>query len=54
MLINCDANKLVIAANLTLMDDVPLDCPPRLRALLQRCFAHNPDERPSFEVSVLC
>jgi len=36
-------------ANLTLMDDVPADCPPRLKALLAKCFVHQPENRPSFQ-----
>ena len=37
-------------ADLTLMNDIPDECPPLLRALLARCFAKEPEQRPDFQV----
>jgi hypothetical protein len=36
--------------NLTLMNDVPDECPPALRQLLARCFVHDAEKRPTFHV----
>ena len=28
---------------------MPRDCPPKLVSLIERCFARNPEERPTFQ-----
>ena len=48
------SNVLAFEAAMGVLDGslkltMPRDCPPKLVSLIERCFARNPEERPTFQ-----
>ena len=45
-----DVAQFVVEGN---REKIPEDCPKNYKSLIERCWNHNPTERPSFDIIVL-